>query len=821
METFIAHIREKDKYIQTVEEHLLEVSKLCGFFAGKIKLQKSGELVGLLHDFGKFSKVFQKYIRSGGGLFDQDSDDYINPISQKGKIDHSTAGAQVVWERFPKFSKIYPLYAQILALSISGHHSGLYDCLSESGERTFLSRMKKEDVKTFRMECLESADKNILERLESLLNKALVQELSDKYQHISRRNQTMMQCAQTDSEKADMHHFVYLQLGLLTRFLLSCLIDADRINSAEFEYPEYKTLRSEMKYPDWGHLSEKLEKALDKLNENTPVNQSRALVSQACMQCAKSPKGIYTLTVPTGGGKTLSSLRFALNHANEHTMDRIVYIIPYTSIIDQNAKTAREILEAEKPVGSVVLEHHSNILPENDTWQSRMLATNWESPVVFTTMVQFLDACFSKGTRSMRHLHSLANSVIIFDEIQTLPIHCTHLFCHALNFLVEECGASAVLCTATQPLLGNLPSPFKGQLQLAPEREMMPDIHGLFQNMRRVRFINHCRTPFTEEAIVDLALDELEKSGSCLVIANTKSWAERLYKACCRKTSSRVIYLSTSLCPAHRVHLLDEIRPMLLPSSKEPLLCISTQLIECGVDISFGAVVRFAAGLDSILQAAGRCNRHGKGDDLGRVHIVTPREPEPLRNLPDIYLGKDVFLRMMNEAGCPMQNDDADLTQPDLIRQYFTDYLCRQASQMDYPAKPYPLLFLLGDNRQNPGYDETHSYMLQQSFGLAGKLFTPIDAPTEGIIVPYGERGKDVISELCSLSGRNYAGELLREAQRYTVNVFPNVEKRLPKYSLHVIPELGVRYLSPGYYDQALGLVTEFTGELDTLYYGD
>ena len=267
----------------------------------------------------------------------------------------------------------------------------------------------------------------------------------------------------TIPEKNQQSTIFQFQVGLFVRFLFSCLIDADRQDSADSEKPRNAQKRQNGLYQPWSILSKKIETAICEFGiPKTAVNKIRTEVSDQCLLASKKGKGIYTLTVPTGGGKTLASLRFALHHAEQHQLDRIVYIIPFTTIIDQNAEVVRDILETnDKEKGRIVLEHHSNIGSERQTWKEKLLTENWDAPVVYTTMVQFLEAFFGGGTRGARRMHQLARSVLVFDEIQTLPVRCVHMFCNAINFLVNQCGSSIILCTATQPLLGEV-NPVQG-----------------------------------------------------------------------------------------------------------------------------------------------------------------------------------------------------------------------------------------------------------------------------------------------------------------------------------------------------------------------
>ena len=827
-QTAIARIRQSDGKTQDLEEHLLETSLYAEIFSGKIGLPQCGRLLGLVHDLGKYSAEFQNYIMLGSQTGEGREKALARQRQEKGKIDHSTAGAQWIWETFLSRNAKFKVYAQMLALAACSHHSGLIDCLTPKGERRFHQRMEKDDKETFAKECLSKTDRITAGILQRFPLTAVQDELKQKLLPMIRRElgEPGKAVDKDDDEPRNRSAFAR---GLLARFLLSCLTDADRISSAGFEDEDYAALRSSLVRPGWKNLSAKLERWLaDKAKKPGPIQAQRQSVSDACLARGKSSQGFFTLTVPTGGGKTLASLRFALAHAAEHSLDRIIYVIPYTSIIDQNAQVAREILEQGEDKGSIVLEHHSNIQPEEECYRHIRLASNWESPIVFTTMVQFLETLFGSGTRNVRRMHTLARSVIIFDEIQTLPIRCTHMFCNALNFLVHDCGASALLCTATQPLLGELPNPAKGQLCLTKDNEITPDPSSLFQDLRRVEFINHCGSGqkfMDEQAIAALALNELEDTGSCLIVCNTKKWAERLYRRLSTSSESchpihskaKVFYLSTHLCPAHRREILEAMRQALADRQAgkgPPVICCSTQVIECGVDVDFGSVIRFAAGLDSILQAAGRCNRNGLRE-AGRVHIVQPPQGEEnLDSLEEINIGKAVFLRLMNED-VALSNPGSDLTRPELIERYFRYYFHERAKLMDYrvkdPVRDDSLLCLLGSNRFNTQKDDK-SFLLRQSFATAAGHFRPIATETQGVLVPFGKRGKELIANLFSRSEQHRARSLLREAQQYSVNLYPGMLKKLR--GLKALEETlcpGVYSILPGYYHSDYGVTEEWT----------
>ena len=546
---------------------------------------------------------------------------------RKGKIDHSTAGAQYLTQKIGQ-SSVHTIVGQILSLCMVSHHSGLINCLTTDNNGTWDSyskRLSKNSDKTHSEECEENIDEEILERINTILSdKSLTSPFEERCRSI----------LVVSPERNPLSSVVQFQLGLLVRFLFSALLDADRQDTADSEKPNTAGHRLRGKYKPWSVLIERFENSYKNFATRTPVDELRKEVSSHCFHAAQRQRGLFTLTVPTGGGKTLACLRFALHHAQIHDLERIINIIPFTSIIDQNAQVVREILEptnCPKDTGRIVLEHHSNIGADAQSWKEKLLIENWDAPVVFTTMVQFLEALFGAGTRGARRMHQLANAVIVFDEIQTLPVQCVHLFNNAINFLVDHCGSTAVLCTATQPLLGSV-NQKKGALKLTPENELMPNVGKLFDDLKRVHVHDYRKSPgWSYPEIAALSVEQVKTTGSCLVIVNMKKAARIIFEEA-GKDNFEIFHLSTGMCPAHRKATLKTIRKKL--DNGEPILCISTQLIEAGVDVRFPLSHPLLAGLDSIAQAAGRCNRHG-GPEIGNVFVVNPLE-ENLR-FPERY----------------------------------------------------------------------------------------------------------------------------------------------------------------------------------------
>jgi CRISPR-associated endonuclease/helicase Cas3 len=815
---YLAHKRKSDGEEQTVCQHLIGTAILSKQFSIKVcvkgeisnvRLTNMGELLGLIHDLGKYSSDFQDY-------FSEVIHSWHNPSAlikwKRGEVDHSTAGAQYIWNSFNKENKVLVYLAQMISLCVASHHSGLINCISPEGEDKFTLRIEKNFDKTFLNEVIEKCDNKVLMRINDLINSP---QTLDEFKEIMR--------SLLNGKSKLVQSF---RIGLLTRFLFSCLIDADRTNTADFENPEREKLRLNNTYPAWDEFLEQLDEYLGKLKVRNKVDLIRQDISLSCKLCGGKKQGIYTLSVPTGGGKTLASLRFAIEHAKKHSLSKIFFIIPYTSIIDQNADVVRNIFSplCKKYKNEFVLEHHSNLTEDKDTLQSKILAENWDAPIVFTTMVQFMEALFNSGTRGVRRMHQLAESVIIFDEIQTLPVRVVHLFNNAINFLVDMCKSSVILCTATQPCLDKVDKD-KGAIELSKNSgngEIVADVKKLFRDLRRTS-VSDERKPggWSSKKIAELATQELKRSGSVLVIVNTKKQARDLFQTL-KGSDSKVAHLSTDMCPAHRRDVLKLVKDSTNPEDLKPIICVSTQLIEAGVDVDFGSVIRYLAGLDSIAQAAGRCNRNGLRES-GRVIIINPAE-ENLELLTDIKEGRRIAERVLNEFGENKETFENDLLHPDVMKLFFHYYFFSRQDEMVYPLskkifnEDQNLLNLLSTNTKGlKNYSQNQQnlrhpgYPLLQSFKSAAEVFRVIDSDTQGIIVPYKE-GKNIISSLSASKDILKEEKLLRKAQAYSVNCYQN---RIAKLgfsavgALHNILESGILCSKPEHYSLDYGLCDE------------
>lgn len=824
----IAHVRSSDQNPQTLQDHLFGVSKLAEHFTASIDLPEIGTLLGLAHDLGKASHSFQNYLRTETGFLDPDFDGTCGEQGEKGKIDHSTAGAQIVYQNLIKFGHEGKLAAQALSLCLASHHSGLIDCLKPDGEDNFSRRMDKSEDLAHTTETLTTIDAKVLEELQSILNNE---------NWIKKFTQVIKEIKELNDDKETY----FIKIGLFIRFLYSCLIDADRLDAADFEFPINLWLRNYGEYQSWSCLVMRLEDALQDMQRNKteeiipeyfPVNDVRDQVSQACKEFSNKPKGIYQLTVPTGGGKTLSSLRFALNHAGKHGMDRVFYIIPYTSIIDQNAEIIRSILEEKDKKGNylnqIVLEHHSNLTPDEESYRQSLLSQNWDAPVVLTTQVQFLEALFGSGTSSPRRMHQLANSVLIFDEVQTIPVRCVHLFNLALRFLVKTCGCTVVLCTATQPLLDNIDPPTRS-LIISEDQKIIKNDSDLFQKLKRVEVIDNRKVEgWQTQEIAELIVGELHEYSSVLTIVNTRKTARALYQEVNNKKLTDVFHLSTNMCPAHRLDTLASVRKKL--DNKELVICISTQLIEAGVDIDFGSVIRYLAGLDSITQAAGRCNRNGRNPSA-RVWVVNPAE-ENLDRLVDIRIGREKTLRIFDEFNQNPVSFKQDRIGLEAIRRFYQYYFYDRKEEMNYPvSKNSPvgvddnLFNLLSLNSQSVSqFSITHQNNLptipfRQSFQSAARAFSVIDSHTHGVVVPYGTEGRDLITQLCGNLDGHSLRKVLKKAQRYSVNLFSYDFEYLGRIQAikEVKKDAGIFYLDEQYYSAKFGWCEDTVNDMEML----
>lgn len=807
----IARYREKEPHYQTLDSHLLETAELAEVFGNDFGFGELSCLAALLHDAGKATNSWQKY------LFDSVAG------KLKNKKDHATAGAKILQEKSIKKSS---LAATAIQAAVMFHHgSGLPDMISLDGSSEFSNRLYKDFAETEISEIKSNIGDSVKNEIEKCLE-------SDTWKNDG-REVLLDSCKKGCASKKHL----FFNLGLHLRNFSSCLIDADRTDSAAFENGGKNSC--DVKIPDWAVLLSRLERHLASFSNKDKLGKIRSDVSERCAELGRGEKGIFTCSAFTGAGKTLASLRFALEQAQKFEMKRIVIVAPYTSIIDQNADEIRSILEDEETRGKIVLECHSNITAEKKESLLDTVAdyeryeSTWDAPVIVTTMVQFLETLFGSGTKNIRRMHRLASSVLVFDEIQTLPVKTTYLFNWGLEYLVKCCGCSAMLCTATQPCLGRIGDDASFHLKF--DGEVIEDVSSHFSSLKRVQFVDKTeggRKKVSSENVCDYIVSQMESCGSFLAVVNTKPQSKELFELLKKSGCADFVYhLSTNMCPAHRRSAIEEMRKKL--KAGERVVCVSTRLIEAGVDVSFGGALRYMAGLDSIIQTAGRCNRNGElkdssGNKICGTVAIFAVENEKIGSLEELKIGQECMERILREVFKDSSDGSCDLIQQKVISDYFNYFYERLKSLLKYPVKgkSITVLDMLSDNEEAISeYKRTHqnknwTLPYQQSFNTAWKCFEVIADATTGVIVPYG--GNDVAGRLSSLErGEEHYGEklreLMREAQQYSVEVYSNQLVRLMKENMvhEVAPDSGIYALNDGFYDKEKGLVYELSGSFE------
>lgn len=694
---FFAHSTQRNDRSdwQTLAEHLQNVAALAADSATIFGASELARVAGLLHDLGKYSDEFQRRI-AGDAI----------------RVDHATHGARLSVER-------YKPIGTLLAYGIAGHHAGLANG-SEGGERTALrDRLKGVGLPPLK---------------------------DDWHREIPLPEQLTPPRLTPHKERSSF------QFAFLARMLFSCLVDADYLDTEAFYdrvaapgLPKDRSKFRALESPSLPALRERLDTYLAGFSADSPVNRIRADILGHTRNAAAHAPGLFSLTVPTGGGKTLASLAFALDHAIAHGLRRVIFVIPFTSIVEQNAAVFRTALG---DLGeAAVLEHHSAFvaaqLPRSDAerYQAkeklRLAMENWDAPIIVTTAVQFFESLFAARPSQCRKLHNIAGSVVILDEAQTLPLKLLRPAVAAIDELARNYRSSIVLCTATQPAL-NAPN-FRGGFDKDQVRELAPNPPELFRKLDRVR-VRHVGT-LDDEALVT----QLRDRDQVLCIVNNRRHARAVYQALADLPGAR--HLTTLMCAKHRSQVLAEVRVRL--KAGEPCRLVSTSLIEAGVDISLPTVYRAEAGLDSVAQAAGRCNRNGeRAAELSEVRVFATANGDwaPPPELRQFAQASQEVMRQ------PQFRDDP--LSPSAIEAYFR-LLYWQKGDKELDAAN--LLGLCAESRIDSLPLET----------LAAK-FRMIDTVQMPVIVPFDD---DARRDLESLRFAEKSGGLARKLQPYLVQL--------------------------------------------------
>jgi CRISPR-associated endonuclease/helicase Cas3 len=697
--SIIAH-RSEDGREQKLSDHLRNVAWDAAHFAAAFRADAWGKAAGLLHDDGKEKEPAQRRLRGA-----------------KIHVDHSTPGAKYAVDHLttPKGA------GRLLAYCIAGHHTGLPDG-NVGDDETCLTK---------RLERAESGCGYLASEIPSVLESPPILKPPVR------------------SEKRAF------SIAFFIRMIYSCLVDADFLDTELFFDPEKRKRRE--KTLDLKGLKPKLDGFLATMArkaKRTAVNKLRARILSECRSAASLSQGLFSLTVPTGGGKTLSSMAFAMDHADAYELRRLIYVIPYTNIIEQTAQQFRDIFGDD-----AVLEHHSNLIQEKENQEEeeqeerrRLASENWDAPIIVTTNVQFFESFYANRSSRTRKLHNVAGSVIVLDEAQMLPVPLLRPTLEVIRELSEHYCCSVVLCTATQPSL-TVNEEFQGGLEGV--REIVKAPCELEKAFARVRIVRETRLGLVKDAEIAALVRGEER---CLCIVNTKKHARLLLQSL--GGIEGTFHLSAAMCPMHRKRILGSpkepkpgtIRRRLL--NREPCRVVSTQLVEAGVDVDFPVVIRAMAGVDSLVQASGRCNREGNIAKGGRFYVFTPEEGIPPGH----------FRQNAQITELVLHDSDARILDSNTVRSYFRElyWLKDRGGALDVNG----IMTLLAA-------DVVHGNF---PFKTVAGLYRLIPDSQVPIIVPYDETA----AMLCrSLRYNKYPGAILRKLQPYTINVYTYLQSGL------------------------------------------
>lgn len=828
MEVYPAHIRiESDEQIvQSVQEHCRNTAKYAGESLKEVGLYCTAYLAGLLHDMGKFKVEFKEYLEASE-----------KGNTRKGNVvNHTFAGVRFVLERYHSFSKqseeLDEYTAEIIACAIGAHH-GLFDCLNKEGISGFSHRMNKEDIG------YEESRDNFLA---FCATENEVDELFQKAKKEIKQIVALINPLLSNERKRRGEAEFYV--GLLAKLVLSAVIEGDRRDTAEFKNKQFEPHFSELLDQIWEEClsyAEDQHKALREKAKQSPVNDAREAIAQQCRSLSKIAGRIFRLYTPTGSGKTLSVLIAVLILAKEARKSRIIFTFPLLTILDQNAKE----IKANLPREEYVLEHHSNIVrtEENENELDdrldahELLAQTWHAPIVITTLVQLLNTLFDGKTTCIRRFQSLCNSIIVIDEVQTVPLKMLSLFNLAVNFLSEVCGATVILCSATQPVLEEVRHPIVGKIH-----NLVPYDEKIWQAFKRTNLIDAGRKMLAD--IPTFVQELLEDASSLLIVCNRKDEARQLFTDI-KDSVDHCFHLSASMCPKHREEVLEHLKQVLLEvrtnsSVGSKVVCVATQVVEAGVDISFERVIRLTAGLDNIIQAIGRENRNGEDPNPAPAYVVTCID-ERLGKLKDIEWAKKATIDVLQAYKNDPVLFDNDLTSDKSIKAYYRDlykYLPRYYS--DYCLKDVPSSFDGGnsdfnrrkDSDSEPGKtlysllssNDTASSKaknnkktrgqkfcrLNQAFAEAGKAFSVFDDNSIDVIVPFGEEGRQLIASFESekaLHNPSLQKELLQKAKRFSIRVYSyEIRNLVSRGGLQDVCNGLTLALLPDFYNEDYGL---------------
>lgn len=768
---FPAHITviNDETCIQSVKEHCLNTAWYAKESLYKVGLGNAAYLAGILHDFGKYTMKYKQYLEAASE----------GKKVKRGSVNHTFAAVVYLFERYGTNTKNVNniLTCEVISYAIGAHH-GLFDAINKEGQSGFVHRVKKDKDDL----CYDEAKTNYLANCvsEEEIDVLFQQATEEVLVFVKKIRDCIKPRKQNDA--ADATENLNFLTGLLSRLVLSAVINGDRRDTAEF-FDGKPFIITDADSTLWKKQVDFLEQQIATFVADTKINKARAYISDACADFEAEESGIYKITVPTGAGKTISMLRFALTQAQKHNKKRIIFIIPLLSVLDQNSKVIRAYLESK----DICFEHHSNVVkPEeegDELDRYELLADTWDAPVIISTLVQLLNILFSLKPSSIRRMQSLCDSVIVIDEVQSVPKKLIYMFNMAINFLAYCTNATIVLSSATQPAFDLV----KKEIKFSSHADIVPYSKELWSVFKRTQIISKEDRSFENESeLAEYAADLFRTKQSLLIICNTKRSAARVYDSIKTMTDAEVFHLSTSMCMAHRQKVLEEISERL--GCKKRIICVSTQLVEAGVDFSFESVIRLEAGLDNIAQAAGRCNRNGESNTVGTVEIVKLKS-ENISMLREIETSQDCFRRFMADLKKDHEKYE-NILSPQSVERYFELMFHELESTLGYSLKVditnTTIFDLLAQN--NAFGSKNKNYCINQAFKTAGTYFKVFDDDTFDAIVQYDDVSRILIEEIIKCSPYDFIGlkGLVERAKPYTIHIYA--------YQREILEESGMLY---------------------------
>lgn len=795
--------------VQFVGDHLAEVRDLAAEYGSTLGIEHVTGLAGWLHDAGKYSAQFQAYILGGTG--------------KRGSVNHAFAGARILDMFISHDDENAEIMFEMVANAIMSHHnsSGPHDFMRPivGDMPEFLERMNKEIP-----ECSPESIKFIMDHFFTDFSRLEFQDYVDEAVH---------ELAQIDFESLLPYQSMY------ERFIASCLVDADHLKTAEFmSGNNFEDFQKALSLNDLNARNEKAvarQVAENRTRDDSSqalLNRQRDQMSQASFESARKQGNLFSLSVPTGGGKTLASLRFGLNRAVQKQLATVIYIVPFTTVIEQNASSVRAKLKLADDDYENVFEYHSAVDEEKATGgddngikdkRFYYARDTWDAPILFTTQVAYLNALFGSGSQNLRHMHRLVNSVLIFDEIQAMPFKCVGMSNMAINWLTSAGRSTGLLCTATQPALGIN----KLDVKLNSLQEIVPDVEQTEEVFKRVEVVNLLDETWNIPTLIEHCQQELAEVNSVLVVLNTKNAVKSAYQAFADNRVQK-FHLSTSMCAVNRKDKFSRIRDAVTAARNggDKVIVFSTKLIEAGVDLSFESVFRSCAGLDSIVQCAGRCNRNHELP-MGKLYAFKmDGSVEKLDMLPDIKLGMTITSEVVR------QYPGKDLISAPIIYQYFKSLFERMNSKLNYLQKlrnqpglgevsllkliygighesdPLPNMQAFKAGFNQDWFDKQDLSAAQQS---VAENFQPIDSNTLPVLVQWPEnvRSQQLIVALED-DNQNFeqVTQLLKEAQGYVVQVYADQKTMMTRFGdgiIDFLPDYGLYIAKMGAYSDDFG----------------